>query len=75
MGLKQYQNAISVQMMEWDNSEHINKVAELFTELACVQGLQLNVWYVMVYTHTTPYYPNDLKTPCTLFYFICYNTN
>lgn len=32
LGLKQYQNAISIQMMEWDNDEHINEVAVLFTE-------------------------------------------
>lgn len=37
--LKQYQKAIYVQMMEWDNdddNEHVNKVAELFTELTSV---------------------------------------
>lgn len=36
MGLKQNHNAISIQMMEWDNDEHINEVAGLFTELVPV---------------------------------------
>lgn len=36
LGLKQNQNAISIQVMEWDNDEHINKVAGSFTELMAV---------------------------------------